>query len=124
KYQADPERNDNGELALFAQTGFADDHEGIAIYKSSDSTGYLLVSNQQANTFMVYPREGAAGKPHEHTQLAEIPVSTVECDGADVTAVNLGPQFPEGVFVAMSNGMVFHYYDWTVFQQWIDKGNR
>ncbi|WP_257658878.1 phytase [Parapedobacter lycopersici] len=124
KYQADPERNDNGELALFALTGFADDHEGIAIYKSSDSTGYLLVSNQQANTFMVYPREGAAGKPHEHTQLADIPVSTVECDGADVTAVNLGPQFPEGVFVAMSNGMVFHYYDWAVFQQWIDKSNR
>jgi len=120
KYEADPDKGNDGQLALFAQDGFKDDHEGIAIYKSSDSTGYILVSNQQANTFMVYPREGAAGQPHQHDQLAEIPVSTVECDGVDVTSVTLGSQFPNGVFVAMSNGMVFHYYEWNLFQQLID----
>src|SRR3546814_2087913 len=73
-----------------------DDHEGIAIYKSDDSTGYLLVSNQQANTFMVYSREDTSADPHRHERIAEVPVSTVECDGAGVTAVNLGSRFPTG----------------------------
>lgn len=124
KYWADPALGNNEELALFAQGDMKDDHEGIAIYKSDDSTGYLLVSNQQANTFMVYSREGTAADPHRHERIAEVPVSTVECDGADVTAVNLGSRFPEGVFVAMSNGMTFHYYDWRDLQAWIDASKR
>lgn len=124
KYVADPDAGNNEELALFAQGEVKDDHEGIALYKSSDSTGYILISNQQANTFVVYPREGEEGNPHQHSLLAEVPVSTVECDGADVTAVNLAPNFSNGLFVAMSNGMVFHYYDWQDFQNWIDAGKR
>ena len=124
KYHADPDVGNNEELALFAQGEVKDDHEGIAIYKGTDSTGYILVSNQQANTFVVYPREGKVGNPHQHELMAGVPVSTVECDGADVTAVDLGGQFPQGVFVAMSNGMVFHYYDWRDIQAWIDAGKR
>ncbi len=120
KYYADPAKNDNTELALFGQDGFKSDHEGIAIYKKSATTGYLLVSNQQANTFMVYAREGMNGNVHQHTLLAEIPTSTIECDGADATAVNLGGLFPNGLFVAMSNGMTFHYYSWDLMQQQID----
>lgn len=112
KYMADPAANNNSELALFATTGFTSDHEGISIYKTSATTGYILVSNQQANTFMIYPREGSSGNVHEHTLLAQVPVSTMESDGSDVTNVNLGPAFPKGLFVAMSNGRVFHFYDW------------
>mgnify|MGYP001220150379 CR=1 FL=1 len=124
KYHADPEAGNDEELALFAEGDAKDDHEGIAIYKSTDHTGYILVSNQQANTFLVYAREGAAGEPHRHQLIAEVPVSTIECDGADVTAVNLGGNFSRGLLVAMSNGMVFHYYDWRDFQSWIDAGKR
>lgn len=111
KYHADP-KDGNEELALFGTSGFKSDHEGIAIYKTGAKTGYVLVSNQQANTFMVFPREGSGGDVNKHPLLAEIPVSTVECDGADATSVNLGTQFPQGIFVAMSNGMTFHIYDW------------
>lgn len=107
KYYADPEKQNNTELAHFAKEGFVSDHEGISIYPTSDSTGYILVSNQQNNTFMVYPREG-----NEYKLLAEVPVSTIESDGSDVTAVPFGSKFPEGMFVAMSNGKVFHYYSW------------
>ena len=121
KYKADPALNDNKELALFGKTGFKADNEGIAIYKKTDSTGYILVSNQQANTFMVYPREGAKGNPNEYPLLAEIPTSTIECDGADVTSVNLGGKYKNGLFVAMSNGMTFHYYAWDLMQKRIDK---
>ncbi|MCD0464053.1 phytase [Flavobacterium sp. ENC] len=121
KYKADPALNDNKEIALFGKTGFKADNEGIAIYKKTDSTGYILVSNQQANTFMVYPREGAKGNPNNYPLLAEIPTSTIECDGADVTSLNLGGKYKDGLFVAMSNGMVFQYYAWDLIQARIDK---
>lgn len=122
KYIADPAAGNDHELALFAKDDVKRDHEGIAIYKRPDGTGYILVSNQQANTFVVYPREGTAGDPHQHELITEIPVSTVECDGADVTFVNLDPRFPQGLFVAMSNGNTFHYYDWRDLQALIDTG--
>ncbi len=124
KYIADPDAGRNEELALFAQDNVERDHEGIAIYKNSDSTGYILVSNQQANTFVIYPREGAAQNAHRHELIAEVPVSAIECDGADVTSVDLGNAFPNGLFVAMSNGGTFHYYDWRDLQAWIDGGKR
>ncbi|SHM68786.1 phytase [Flavobacterium chilense] len=120
KYKADPALNDNKELTIFGKTGFKADNEGIAIYKKTDSTGYILVSNQQANTFMVYPREGAKGNPNDYPLLAEIPTSTIECDGADATSINLGGSFKNGLFVAMSNGMTFHYYAWDLIQKRID----
>lgn len=120
KYQADPALNNNQELAIFGQTGFKSDNEGIAIYKKSSTEGYLLVSNQQANTFMVYPREGANGNSNEYPLLAEIPTSTIECDGADATNINLGGAFKNGLLVAMSNGMTFHYYSWDSVQNLID----
>lgn len=120
KYYADPAKG-NEELAFFAQNDAKRDHEGIAIYKKDDRTGYILVSNQQKNTFLVYAREGVEGNPNKHELISEIPVSTVECDGADAVNVNFGPAFPQGVLAAMSNGQVFHIYDWRVLQEWIDK---
>ncbi len=104
KYYADPEKKDDTELHFFGQTGFASDHEGISLYPLSDSTGYLLVSNQQANSFMIFRREG------NNEFVGEVPVSTVESDGSDITPVTFGNKFPGGLFVAMSNGRVFHYY--------------
>ncbi|KOS06585.1 3-phytase [Flavobacterium akiainvivens] len=122
KYIADPDAKNDNELVLFGTQGFVSDHEGIAIYKSSPKTGYILVSNQQANTFMVFPREGANGNTNNHPLLAEIPTSTIECDGADATSINLGGNFRNGMLVAMSNGMTFHYYDWNIIQKLIDAG--
>ncbi|KKX52337.1 hypothetical protein L950_0200135 [Sphingobacterium sp. IITKGP-BTPF85] len=45
QYYADPAKG-NEQLALFATEGFKEDHEGISIYKLTDSTGYILVSDQ------------------------------------------------------------------------------
>jgi 3-phytase len=113
KYAVDPDAPDaNKELALFATSGFASDHEGISIYKMSDGTGYLLVSDQQANRFWIFPREGAPGHPHQHEVIKKVDVSAIESDGSDVTSLPLGDRFPHGLFIAMSNGRVFHYYSW------------
>jgi 3-phytase len=120
KYTADPDAKADGELVLFGTEGYVSDHEGISIYPLSDSTGYILVSNQQNNTFMVYRREGEAGNPHQHKLLSEVPVSTIESDGSEITAVPLGDKFPKGLFVAMSNGKVFHYYSWEALLAFIN----
>lgn len=124
KYTADPDAKNDNEVAFFGANDFKADHEGIAIYKTSATKGYILVSNQQANTFMVYPREGSNGNPNEYKLLAEVPTSTIECDGADVTNVNLGSKFSNGMFVAMSNGMTFHFYDWNLIQARIDAAKK
>ena len=111
KYHADPDKG-NDELALFATEGFAEDNEGISIYKTSDSTGYILVSDQAAGQFKVYPREGTAGAPHDHPFITDLKTSTVESDGSDIVSTPLNADFQHGLFVAMSDDKTFQLYRW------------
>jgi 3-phytase len=120
KYFAEPDSG-NAELALFATSGFADDHEGIAIYERDARTGYLVVSDQGANRIQLFAREGSATNPHEHTPLAVIPVRATETDGLEVTSRAVGDRYPAGLLVMMSNPGAFHYYDWRDVQRAIDK---
>lgn len=111
KYYADPEKG-NDELALFATTGFTQDHEGISIYAANDGTGYILVSDQQANQFFIYTREGSATNPHDHILKKVVKVAATESDGSDVTAMTLNTTFGKGLFVVMSANKTFHFYRW------------
>lgn len=111
KYAADPAQGNN-ELALFARTGFAEDHEGISIYKTGPRTGYLLVSDQGASQFRFFPRQGTAADPNAYPELRMVKVAAHFSDGSDVTNVPLNAQFPHGLFVAMSDNKTFHYYRW------------
>lgn len=106
RYYADPARGDQ-ELALFGSGDFKADNEGISIYKTGDSTGYILVSDQDANSFNIYRREDV-----QPALLARVPVSAINSDGSDVVNVNLGPKYPQGIFVVMSTDKTFHIYDW------------
>jgi 3-phytase len=112
KYRADPAAADaSEELALFGTAGFAGDHEGISLYVQPGGAGYVMVSNQQADTFRIFPRTGPAGKPHDHPLLRSVRLSTRASDGSDVTNVPL-PGFPGGLLVAMSAERTFHFYAW------------
>lgn len=111
KYYADPDKG-NKELALFGQGEYKADNEGISIYTLDDTTGYILVSNQSNSSFNIYPREGTNNNPHLHHRVAEVPVSTQESDGSEVTSISL-PGFEGGLFVAMSADKTFQYYRWT-----------
>lgn len=111
KYYADPAKG-NEELALFGTKDFGRDIEGISIYKNDDGTGYILISDQQQNTFNVFPREGSKDNPHKHELIKSIELMTMESDGSEVTSVNLGDEFPKGIFVGMSTDKTFHIYDW------------
>jgi 3-phytase len=113
KYHADPDAaGAERELALFATTGFAADREGISIYASGEGTGYIVVSDQQANRFQMFRREGTAGDPHAHAVVRVVAVTAADSDGSEVTNAALGAAFPHGLFVAMSEGKVFHFYPW------------
>ena len=110
KYYADPDKG-NEELAFFGNDDFLEDNEGISIYKSTDTTGYLIVSDQSANRFNIYPREGEGPGHRNYKKICSIPVSTCNSDGNEVTSVAL-PGFPEGLFVAMSDNKTFQIYRW------------
>ncbi len=113
KYHADPDTpGANDELAFFGTEGFADDHEGISIYEIDDGTGYILVSDQQANTFRIFKREGEPNNPHDHQLVKVVKVSTNKSDGSDMTNIPVDDRFPSGLFVAMSDNRTFHYYSW------------
>lgn len=111
KYHADPAKG-NEELALFATEGFTQDHEGISIYKLNETTGYILVSDQEVNQFHVFPREGAPSNPHQHDLITIIKTSTVSSDGSEVTSLPLNSTFTKGLFVAMSDDKTFQIYRW------------
>jgi 3-phytase len=62
----------------------------------------------------VYRREGEPGRPHDHSH--EVLVFTggaAATDGVDVTASSLGPEFPDGLMVAMNSaGHNFLLFRW------------
>ena len=109
KYYADPEKG-NEELALFATSGIRDDHEGISIYDTGNGKGFILLSDQQADKFHIFPREGSLTNPHQHDLIKVVKVSTRESDGSEITHVPLNDTFKKGLFVAMSDNKTFQYY--------------
>ncbi|QXV67716.1 phytase [Mucilaginibacter sp. 21P] len=111
QYYADPDKG-NKQLSIFGTTGFAADHEGISIDKTGDSTGYILVSDQGANRFQVFSREGTSANQFEHQLVKVVPVAARQSDGSDVVNVPLNDTFKHGLFVAMSDDKTFHFYRW------------
>ena len=119
KYHADPDHPEAArELAHFGQAGFHGDREGIALYTRRDGTGYLVCTDQvQGNSrYNIYRREGAPGRPHDHSQLlGSVSGGADSTDGLEITPANLGPRFPNGMMVAMNsaprNFLVFRWDD-------------
>ncbi|RYE29770.1 MAG: phytase, partial [Sphingobacteriaceae bacterium] len=111
QYYADPEKG-NKQLAIFGTTGFKADHEGISIYKLTATTGYILVSDQGANRFQIFSREGTKRDSFAHRLLKVVPVAARQSDGSDVVASPLNQKFKHGLFVTMSDDKTFHYYRW------------
>ena len=83
------------------------DAEGLTIVYQPGTTGYLIASSQAAsdtlNSFLVYERQG------DNTFIRSFKVvnGTVDgcgrTDGVDALAANLGPAFPNGMFVCQDN---------------------
>lgn len=111
KYYADPAKG-NEQLALFATTGFTEDHEGISIYKLSKTKGYILVSDQGADKFHIFSREGTKKNPNEHPLLKIVSVKAHQSDGSETIALAFNNTYRKGLFIAMSDDRTFHLYRW------------
>jgi 3-phytase len=119
KWLADPEApGADQELALFATSGYTGDREGIGIYTRPDGTGFIVSVEQlpQQSIFHVYRREGEPGRPHDHTrELLAFSGGADATDGLDLTSAPLGPEFPDGLLVAMNstprNFLLFRWRD-------------
>lgn len=121
KYFADPERPDaDSELALFGQTGYRGDREGLAIYAADGGKGYLISTDQipGASRYLLYRREGSPASPHDHSEVvAVIEGGADETDGIDATSTSLGSPWPKGLLVAMNSGpRNFLFFAWREFR--------
>jgi 3-phytase len=115
KWHADPDHADAGkELAVLGRSGYQGDREGLAIYSGPNGAGYLVSSDQVpgATRLMIYPRNGAAGRPHDQPLITAIPTRADSTDGLDVTSRAL-PGLAGGALVMMnSSPRNFLIYDW------------
>lgn len=104
KYSAEPDGGDA--RTQIDKIGGANpikaDVEGLAIYTKPGGGGYLVVSNQGANNYALYRREGN----HEFVGVFHVVADdergidgSSETDGLDVVSAPLGAQYPQGLFV-------------------------
>lgn len=103
KYHAEPEMG-NEEISVFGGETFKRDNEGIAIVALEGTEGYIIVSNQQAETFNVFSR-------NTNEFIKEINLTTKQTDGCDVVTFPLNNTFKSGLFVAMNDEQNFYFYD-------------
>ena len=103
KYNAEPNTSDK-EILCFGGNKFKADIEGIAIAKTDQKNGFLIVSNQQKDEFNIFDRQ-------TNKFIKAVNLTTSETDGCEVTTVSLGDKFPNGLFVAMNNNRNFYFYD-------------
>lgn len=102
KYHADPTKGD-AEISSFGGDKFQEDIEGIAIARYGEK-GYIIVSNQQKHSFVIFDRLTNA-------YVNEVNLGTIETDGCDVTTEALGAKFPNGLMVSMNDNKNFYYHD-------------
>ncbi|MDX2044997.1 MAG: phytase [Acidobacteriota bacterium] len=101
KYSAEPETGTTRtQVAKVGDGNLFADVEGLAIAYGPNGTGYLMASSQGNYSYVVYRREGN----NEFVKKFRIADGdkvdgAEETDGIDVTTANLGPAFPNGVFV-------------------------
>jgi len=103
KYSAEPDGGDARTMVDSIESGnLTADVEGVTIYYGPNGTGYIIASNQGADNFAVYDRQGEnkfLGLFHIVADEATGIDGASETDGLDVTSADLGPEFPHGALI-------------------------
>lgn len=105
KYHAEPSMG-SVEVGCFGNGLFKKDVEGIAIAELEDGEGFLIVSNQQNDTFNIFSRD-------DNSFLKEIDLESEDTDGCEVVVMPLNSTFSTGLFVAMNDERNFFFYDYS-----------
>lgn len=135
RYGAEPDAGDARVLIDSIEGGrLVADVEGVDLWAGPDGTGFLLVSNQGEDNYVLYRREGDNaffGKFHLVAN-AEAGIDGVsETDGLAVTSAPLGERFPDGLLVtqdgrniAPSERQNFKYTSWREIMAAIETAAR
>ncbi|MBV6416667.1 MAG: hypothetical protein CMLOHMNK_01275 [Steroidobacteraceae bacterium] len=78
------------------------DAEGLGLWAGPNGTGYIVLSNQGADNYAVFRREGDNAFVGFFSIVANRALGidgASETDGLDVTSSPLGPQYPRGLLV-------------------------
>jgi 3-phytase len=102
KYGAEPQDGTTGvKVAATSKTGpLKADIEGLALYHTSDNTGYLIASSQGSSSFAVYDRADNAYVGTFKIDSGNGIDSVTRTDGIDALNTPLGSLFPRGLFIA------------------------
>lgn len=105
KYAAEPDGGSDRKMvdSVDENGNLTADVEGMSIYYGKDGAGYLVASNQGADNYALYERAGDnkfIGIFHVVADEATGIDGSSETDGLDVSSAYLGPDYPDGIFVA------------------------
>jgi len=100
-YSAEPTGGDmRTSVDTVASGHLTADAEGVALVEEASGAGYIILSSQGSNSYNLYDRVA----PHAFRGTFVVGDGVIdgiaETDGLDVSAANLGPAFPGGVFIA------------------------
>ncbi|MBU1176010.1 MAG: phytase [Alphaproteobacteria bacterium] len=109
RFEADPQKPAEGvQIDLVGSACLAtDDVEGLTIYKTGPQTGYLVASSQGDNSYALYERQ--PNEAGEQSCIGSFSIGTGatdpvgETDGLDVTALPLGPLYPQGLLAVQDD---------------------
>ncbi len=105
-------------------SGLTADVEGVTLWRGRNGEGWLVVSSQGSDSYVVYDR----APPHQSRGSFRISGATAidratGTDGIDVVSVPLGPQLSRGLLVAQDDrntqpdaNQNFKYVDWAAVE--------
>ena len=90
--------------------GIRGDREGIALYRETADTGYLVLSSQGNSQFKIFKREG------DNTFVKTRSFKNVrKTDGLAISSIPL-PDFPKGIIACHNDrNKNFVIFDWQYF---------
>jgi 3-phytase len=104
RYEADPDSGNRRRAIdrIGGGSGLVPDLEGVAIWRGPGGRGYIVLSNQGADNYAVYRREGDNAfvghfRIAEHGELGID--GTSETDGLEVASHPIGSRYPAGLLV-------------------------
>ncbi len=87
----------------------SDGIEGIAMYYSTDTTGYLMVCSQSTSSIQIYERSGNNAFVGEFIITAGALPACYKPDGIDVLSFPISTTYPNGVFISHDNAPAGQY---------------
>ena len=110
-YPANPSEGDE-EITNFGKN-FVGDQEGISIVKKDKN--YVVVSDQQKiNQFRIFTPSS------KYEEVGSFYVNCIDSDGSEFHPGPFPEPFENGIFVAMSDDLSFHYYSWDQLSKYFE----